>query len=117
MWQDILADAWLWIQQYWYVVVVIMASAIKVWRDRKVREIIDAALNWLIQWAGGELDKVTEDDVRSAAGYFYDGALSYLPAPAQRVVKAMIPKDHVQDLAWEWWGNIIMPSQSMVMGY
>jgi len=109
---------WEWLQTYWPIVAVALFYAIKIWRDNKIREIIDKALEWLVQWASGELDKVTEDDVKSAAGYFYDTIIGYLPLPIATAVKILIPKNYIQELAWKYWQELIAPPQRLVLpGY
>ena len=104
------------LKAYWPILLVAAFYGIKIWRDRKITEIIEKALDWLMDWAEGELGKVTEADVRSATGYFYDVILDHLPPGVAPVIKLLIPKKHVQDMAWDWWQKFIAPPANVVFG-
>jgi len=103
--------------EYWLVFAAGLALFIYAWRTRTLNQIIHKAFQWMERWIRDEIADISREDVDNVVGYFYDIAMSHVPSLLRLILEFLLPKKHVQDLAWELWNSIFAVQQATILSW
>ena len=94
-----------WIRANWNTILWAIAAIIafiRAWQNG-IGELGNKLIAWLRDVIKGELEDITEEQIKTAAAWLYETALSKMPDWLAALVRRLYPVEKFQEEVWQLW--------------